>query len=83
MLQLLTCIHDEFTDLWLPVVPGGLEALCEPDAEVLEVSFTNQGLGGAGGDQRALDGQNQSRAGVKIYAVVSLRREGSELAAGW
>jgi len=69
----LTGIHDQVSpDFGFPVVPGGLEALCEADAEVLEVPFAHQGLGRAGGDQRALNGQNQSRPGVEIYAVIGL-----------
>lgn len=69
----LTSIHDDVSpDFRLPVVPGGLEALGKADAEIFEVSFTHQGLGGAGGDQCALDGQDQCRARVKIYAVIGL-----------
>lgn len=71
--QSLTSIHDQIpSDFRLPVVPGGLEALGEADAEILEVAFAYQGLRGAGGDQRALDGQDHGWAGVKIYAVIGL-----------
>lgn len=78
----LTSIHDQISsDLRLPVVPGSLKTLCEADAEILEVAFAHQGLRGAGSDQCALDGQDQSRSSIKVYAVVSLeggrRREGS------
>lgn len=69
----LTSVHDQISShFWLPVVPGGLEALCKADAEILEVAFAHQGLGRAGGDQRALDGQDQGWAGIKVYAVVGL-----------
>lgn len=69
----LTGIHDDVApDFRLPVVPGGFEALCEADAEIFEVPFAHQGLGGAGGDQRALDGEDQRRARVEIYAVIGL-----------
>lgn len=71
--QSLTGIHDHVSsDLRLPVVPGGLKALGEADAEVLEVALADQRLRGAGGDQRALDGQHQGRARVKVNAVVGL-----------
>ncbi len=57
----LTSIHDQIpSDLRLPVVPGGLEALGKTDAEILEVAFAYQGLRGAGGDQCALNGQDHS-----------------------
>lgn len=70
----LTGVHDQISsDLGLPVVPRRLEALGEADAEVLEVAFADEGLGGAGGDQRALDGQDQSGARVEVYGVVGLR----------
>lgn len=36
------------------------------------MAFAHQGLGGAGGDERALDGQDHRRARVKINAVVGL-----------
>lgn len=36
------------------------------------MAFADQRLRGAGGDQRALDGQDQRRAGVEIDAVVGL-----------
>lgn len=69
----LTSVHDRVpSDFRLPVVPRGLEALGEAEAEVLEVAFAHQGLGGAGGDERALDGQDHRRARVKINAVVGL-----------
>lgn len=69
----LTSIHDKISpDFRFPVIPGGLEALCKTDAEVLEVPFAHKGLRGAGSDQRALDGQNQSWTGVKVYAVIGL-----------
>lgn len=69
----LTSVHHQIpSDFRLPVVPGGLEALCEADAEILEMAFAHQGLRGAGGDQCALNGQDQSWAGVKVYAVVGL-----------
>ena len=35
-----TSIHDQIpSDFRLPVVPGGLKALGEADAEILEVAF--------------------------------------------
>lgn len=81
---LLTSIHDQVpSDLRLPVVPGRLEALGEADAEVLEVAFAHEGLGGAGGDQRALNGQDQSRARVKVYGVVGLWGEKGEKKEKW
>lgn len=56
-----TSVHDQISsDFGLPVIPGCLEALGEADAEVLEVAFADEGLGGTGGDERALDGQDQS-----------------------
>lgn len=69
----LTSVHDQIpSDFGLPVIPGGFESLGKADAEVLEVAFAHEGLGGAGSDQCALNGQDQSWAGVKIYAVVGL-----------
>lgn len=69
----LTGIHDHVpSDFRLPVIPGGLEALCKADAEILEVAFAHQGLRGASGDQCALDGEDQSWASIEIYAVVGL-----------
>lgn len=57
----LTSIHDHVpSDFRLPVVPGGLKALSKANAEILEVAFAHQGLGGAGGDQCALNGKDQS-----------------------
>lgn len=70
----LTGVHDQISpELGFPVVPRRLEALSEADAEVLEVAFAHEGLGGAGGDQRALNGQDQSGACVKVDGVVGLR----------
>lgn len=77
----LTGVHDQVSsDLGLPVVPRRLEALGEADAEVLEVAFAHEGLGGAGGDQRALNGQDQSGARVEVDGVVGLmiRDKGEE-----
>lgn len=42
------------------------------------MAFAYEGLRGAGGDQCALDGQDQSWAGVKIYVVVGLTDEQGE-----
>lgn len=84
-----TSVHDQIpSDFRLPVVPGRLEALGEADAEVLEVAFADEGLGGAGGDERALDGQDQSWTGVEIDAVVGLtvgeeEEEEEELGSRW
>lgn len=70
----LTGVHDQISsDLGLPVIPRRLKALGEADAEVLEVAFAHQGLGGTGSDQRALDGQDQSGARVEVDGVVGLR----------
>lgn len=57
---LLTSIHDQIpSDFGLPVIPRCFKTLSEANAEVLEVTFAHQGLRGAGGDQRAFDGQDQ------------------------
>jgi len=59
-LVLLTCIYDKITaNLRLPVIPGGLKSFGKADAEVFEVSLADQRLRGAGGDQRAFDGQHE------------------------
>lgn len=71
--MLLTSIHDQIpSDFGLPVIPRCFKTLSEANAEVLEVTFAHQGLRGAGGDQRAFDGQDQCWASVKIDAVVGL-----------
>lgn len=70
----LTSVHDQIpSHFGLPVVPRRLEAFGEANAEVLEVTLAHQGLRGAGGDQRAFNGQDHSWASVKINAVVGLR----------
>lgn len=75
----LTSIHDHVApDFRLPVVPGDLKALGKADAEILEVAFAHQRSGGAGGDERALDGQDQSWAGVKIDGGVGLAESSRE-----
>lgn len=77
----LTGVHDQISsDLGLPVIPRRLKALGKADAEVLEVAFAHEGLGWAGGDQRALNGQDQSGARIKVYGMVGLRmwREGKK-----
>lgn len=47
------------------------------------MAFAHEGLGGAGGDQRALNGQDQSRARVKVYSVVGLRGKEEEEEEEW
>lgn len=69
----LTSVHDKIpSDFRLPVIPGGFKSLGKADTEVLEVAFADEGLRGAGSDQCALNSQDQSWAGVKIYGVVCL-----------